>query len=59
MNWTKYYTEQANSGFGRSFPFATHYTNQIGGGFYAGVKRQQGYGLGGYWQNWVDLFCPY
>ena len=47
MNWARYYTEQANSGLGRSFPFATHNTNQIGGGFYAGVKRQQGYGLGG------------
>ena len=48
MHWESYYREQAHSGFGRSFPFDKHYATQIGGGgFYAGVKRQQGYGLGG------------
>ena len=47
MDWTKYYTSQAQSRLGNSFPFTVHYSRQIGGGFYAGVKRQQGYGLGG------------
>ena len=45
MDWTKYYSQQAQSGLG--YPYSVHYTRQIGGGFYAGVKRQQGYGLGG------------
>ena len=47
MGWPQYYTNQARSSPGRSFPFETHYKTQIGGGFYAGVKHQQGYGLGG------------
>ena len=47
MNWTKYYSDQARLSHGRPFPFETHYKTQIGGGFYAGVKRQHGYGLGG------------
>lgn len=48
MNWEKYYIEQANSSFERPFPFSNHYTSQIGGGpFYTGVRKQQGYGLGG------------
>ena len=47
MNWTKYYSEQARLSPGQPFPFETHYKTQIGGGFYAGVKRQHGYGLGG------------
>lgn len=46
MNWTKYYSDQARLPPGRSFE--SHYKTQIGGGgFYAGVKRQHGYGLGG------------
>ena len=47
MDWTKYFTSQAQSRLGNSFPFTSHYSRHIGGGFYAGVKRQQGYGLGG------------
>ena len=47
MDWTKYYCNQTRCGLGNSAPYATHYTRQIGGGFYSGVKRQQGYGLGG------------
>ena len=47
MDWTKNFASQAQSGLGNSFPYADHYSRQIGGGFYAGVKRQQGYGLGG------------
>ena len=47
MNWTKYYSDQARLSPGRSFPYDTHYKTQIGGGFYTGVKRQYGYGLGG------------
>ena len=47
MNWEKYYSDQARLSPGRSFPYDTHYKTQIGGGFYTGVKRQYGYGLGG------------
>ena len=47
MDWSKYYCNQAKCGLGNSATYATHYTRQIGGGFYSGVKRQQGYGLGG------------
>ena len=47
MGWARYYTNQARSSPGRSFPFENHYKTQIGGGFYAGVKHQRGYGLGG------------
>ena len=45
MDWTKYYSHQARSSLG--YPHTVHFTRQIGGGFYSGVKRQQGYGLGG------------
>ena len=48
MNWEKYYIDQASSSFETPFPYSGHYTSQIGGGvFYAGIRKQQGYGLGG------------
>ena len=59
MDWTKYYREQACLSPGRSFPFDTHYKTQIGGGgFYAGVKHQQGYGLGGLFSKLGRFVIP-
>ena len=47
MNWINYCESQVQCGLGNSVPYTDHFSNQIGGSFYAGVKRQQGYGLGG------------
>ena len=43
MDWARYYSLQAHSGLCQP----AHFTRQIGGGFYSGVRKQQGYGLGG------------
>ena len=43
MDWAQYYSLQAHSGSSQT----VHFTRQIGGGFYSGVRKQQGYGLGG------------
>ena len=45
MNWSKYYSDQLSTT--QSVTFQSHYRTQVGGGFYTGVRRQQGYGLGG------------
>ena len=59
MNWTKYYCDQAGLAPGRSFPFERHYKTQIGGGgFYSGVKYQQGYGLGGLFSKLGRFVIP-
>ena len=59
MNWEKYYSDQARLSPGRSFPYDTHYKTQIGGGFYAGVKRQYGYGLGGLFSKLGRYVIPF
>ena len=56
MNWTKYYSNQlANS---QSLSFENHYKTQVGGGFYVGVKRQHGYGLGGLFSKLGRFIVP-
>ena len=48
MDWTLHFERQAKDGFARPIQYDDHYKRQIGGGgFYAGVRQQKGYGLGG------------
>ena len=48
MDWAHHFERQAKNGFAHPIQYEAHYKAQIGGGgFYTGVKRQKGYGLGG------------